>query len=118
MFEKFNRKRYFNKSMESKENKNPNIFAKWIKRFGVAGFMFFLVKGLLWLIVPALIAYFVSYTLLIRFLFIFRRHIFNVIIQNNHVRSEFLIILKFYNVARFVSFAALARGQPHIGHQR
>jgi hypothetical protein len=31
---------------------------KWVKRLGVAGFMFFLVKGLLWLIVPALIAYF------------------------------------------------------------
>lgn len=33
-------------------------FAKWIKRFGVAGFLFFFIKGLLWLIVPALIAYF------------------------------------------------------------
>jgi hypothetical protein len=30
----------------------------WIKRFGAAGFVFFLVKGLLWLIVPALVAYF------------------------------------------------------------
>jgi hypothetical protein len=30
----------------------------WLKRFGVAGFIFFLVKGLLWLIVPAVIAYF------------------------------------------------------------
>ncbi|CAN5840441.1 hypothetical protein BH20ACI4_BH20ACI4_21480 [soil metagenome] len=40
------------------ENRNPGVFAKWIKRFGVAGFMFFLIKGLLWLIVPALIAYF------------------------------------------------------------
>lgn len=29
----------------------------WIKRLGVAGFLFFLIKGLLWLIVPALIAY-------------------------------------------------------------
>jgi hypothetical protein len=27
----------------------------WIKRFGTAGFLFFLVKGLLWLIVPGLI---------------------------------------------------------------
>ena len=32
--------------------------ARWIKRFGFAGFMFFLIKGLLWLIVPALVAYF------------------------------------------------------------
>jgi hypothetical protein len=32
--------------------------AKLIKRFGVAGFLFFLIKGLLWLIIPALAAYF------------------------------------------------------------
>lgn len=31
---------------------------KWIKRLGFAGFMFFLIKGLLWLLVPGLIAYF------------------------------------------------------------
>jgi hypothetical protein len=31
--------------------------SQWIKRFGFAGFMFFLIKGLLWLIVPALVAY-------------------------------------------------------------
>jgi hypothetical protein len=43
---------------EQAEKDNPNLFAKWIKRFGFAGFMFFLIKGLLWLIVPALIAYF------------------------------------------------------------
>lgn len=30
---------------------------RWLKRLGVAGFLFFLVKGLLWLIVPALIGY-------------------------------------------------------------
>ncbi len=29
--------------------------AKWIKRFGFWGFMFFFVKGLLWLIVPAVL---------------------------------------------------------------
>lgn len=28
----------------------------WIKRFGFWGFMFFLVKGLLWLALPALLA--------------------------------------------------------------
>ena len=33
----------------------------WIKRFGAAGFVFFLVKGLLWLIVPAVVAYFALY---------------------------------------------------------
>jgi hypothetical protein len=30
----------------------------WVKRFGAAGFVFFLVKGLLWLIIPAVVAYF------------------------------------------------------------
>ncbi len=40
---------------KKKENVSQN---KWIKRFGLAGFMFFLIKGLMWLIVPALIAYF------------------------------------------------------------
>jgi hypothetical protein len=30
----------------------------WIKKMGFWGFMFFLVKGLLWLTVPALIALF------------------------------------------------------------
>jgi hypothetical protein len=32
-------------------------FTKWLKRLGVAGFVFFLVKGLLWLLVPLLIGY-------------------------------------------------------------
>ena len=30
--------------------------AKWIKRLGFWGFMFFLVKGLLWLLIPAVLA--------------------------------------------------------------
>jgi hypothetical protein len=30
--------------------------ANWIKRLGFWGFLFFLVKGLLWLLVPALAA--------------------------------------------------------------
>jgi hypothetical protein len=34
---------------------NPRLIA-WIKRLGFWGFCFFLVKGLLWLLVPALIA--------------------------------------------------------------
>jgi len=33
---------------------------KWIKRLGFWGFLFFLVKGLLWLLVPALVAFWVS----------------------------------------------------------
>jgi hypothetical protein len=36
----------------------PLTAKSWIKRLGFWGFMFFLVKGLLWLIIPALIAYF------------------------------------------------------------
>jgi hypothetical protein len=28
---------------------------RWLKRLGVAGFMFFLVKGLMWLALPALL---------------------------------------------------------------
>ena len=28
----------------------------WVKRLGFWGFMFFLVKGLLWLIIPAVVA--------------------------------------------------------------
>jgi len=30
--------------------------SKWIKRLGVWGFLFFLLKGLAWLVVPVLIA--------------------------------------------------------------
>lgn len=44
--------------MDSNVVNEERGFVFWIKRLGVAGFMFFLVKGLLWLIVPALIAYF------------------------------------------------------------
>lgn len=31
---------------------------RWVQRLGAAGFLFFLIKGLLWLTVPALLAYF------------------------------------------------------------
>ena len=41
---------------QPREKKRPAV--QWIKRFGVAGLLFFFFKGLLWLIVPALIAYF------------------------------------------------------------
>jgi len=29
---------------------------RWLKRLGFWGFMFFLVKGLLWLLIPAVVA--------------------------------------------------------------
>jgi len=51
------RRRYLN--IVHKEARKREITLKtWVKRLGVAGFLFFLIKGLLWLIVPALIAYF------------------------------------------------------------
>jgi hypothetical protein len=43
---------------EIEKPEKPSTFTRWFKRFGVAGFLFFLVKGLLWLIIPALIVYF------------------------------------------------------------
>jgi len=33
---------------------------RWIKKLGFWGFMFFLVKGLLWLTIPALLAFFAA----------------------------------------------------------
>lgn len=38
--------------------KEPGTGKRWGKRLGIAAFLFFLIKGLLWLIVPALIYYF------------------------------------------------------------
>lgn len=37
--------------MNENAEKNKTPAAKWIKRFGVAGFLFFFIKGLLWLAV-------------------------------------------------------------------
>jgi hypothetical protein len=39
--------------------KRPNL-KNWIKTLGFWGFLFFLVKGLLWLTIPALIAFFAN----------------------------------------------------------
>ncbi len=33
----------------------PPTPRRWLARLGLAGFLFFLIKGLLWLIVPALV---------------------------------------------------------------
>lgn len=33
----------------------PKPIARWVARFGLAGFLFFLIKGLLWLAIPALL---------------------------------------------------------------
>jgi hypothetical protein len=48
---------YFNGMSEERQKKKCPA-KTWVKRFGAAGVVFFLVKGLLWLIVPALAAYF------------------------------------------------------------
>lgn len=44
-------------SMQEEPVKRRCPARTWVKRFGAAGFVFFLVKGLLWLIVPAVVAY-------------------------------------------------------------
>ena len=52
-------RRYFRGVIKANTHIEKNEAAKtWLKRLGFWGFMFFFVKGLLWLIVPALIAYF------------------------------------------------------------
>jgi len=43
---------------ELKNNEKKNIFAKWLKKFGFWGFMFFFLKGMLWLIVPTVLVWF------------------------------------------------------------
>jgi hypothetical protein len=55
--EELNRKGYFN-DMQEEPQKETRPALTWTKRVGIAAFLFFLIKGLLWLIVPALIAYF------------------------------------------------------------
>lgn len=34
----------------------PKLQSTWLKRIGIGGFLFFLIKGLLWLTVPAVLA--------------------------------------------------------------
>lgn len=34
----------------------PKLPPAWLKRLGVGGFLFFMIKGVLWLTVPALLA--------------------------------------------------------------
>ena len=38
------------------QSKQENKVIRWFKRIGIIGFLFFLIKGLLWLLVPYLIA--------------------------------------------------------------
>jgi hypothetical protein len=41
---------------EAAEQPRQRSFNLWLKRIGLAGFLFYLVKGLLWIIIPALMA--------------------------------------------------------------
>lgn len=55
-FENFAQTIYFMNIVSERKEK---FIAKMVKRFGVAGFLFFLIKGLLlYVILPALAAYF------------------------------------------------------------
>ena len=38
------------------EQSRHQPYSYWLKRIGLAGFLFYLIKGLLWIIIPALIA--------------------------------------------------------------
>lgn len=42
----------------SQETASEAPRAAWLKRFGAAAFLFFFVKGLLWLLVPFLVLWF------------------------------------------------------------
>jgi len=45
--------------MQKEGSQVPSTTARWTKRVGIAAFLFFLIKGvILWVIVPAIVAYF------------------------------------------------------------
>jgi hypothetical protein len=44
--------------MSEEQNKKENPAIKWLKRLGLAGFMFFFIKGLIWLALFIVAAYF------------------------------------------------------------
>jgi hypothetical protein len=44
------------KMSRKEETEEPSRWRLWLKKMGVAGFVFFTVKGLLWLAVPAVAA--------------------------------------------------------------
>jgi hypothetical protein len=44
--------------MENEGSRPSTSTERWTKRVGTAAFLFFLIKGLLWLIVPAIVTYF------------------------------------------------------------
>jgi hypothetical protein len=44
-----------NDESQAKPSRQPAIVL-WLKRLGIVGFLFFLAKGLLWLLLPVLVA--------------------------------------------------------------
>jgi hypothetical protein len=44
--------------MQEEPQRGTHPALTWTKRVGLVAFLFFLIKGLLWLIIPAIIAYF------------------------------------------------------------
>lgn len=44
--------------MQKEPGKKENPVTKWIKRFGIAGFLFFFIKGLVWLALLIAATYF------------------------------------------------------------
>jgi hypothetical protein len=44
-------------AMQEERSRRSSSAERWTKRVGVAAFLFFLIKGILWLIVPAIVAY-------------------------------------------------------------
>jgi hypothetical protein len=49
---------YYRLSMRKEGTHISSPAERWTRRVGVAAFLFFLIKGILWLIVPAIAAYF------------------------------------------------------------
>jgi len=45
---------FYQKPVSSNEDK----FARWLEKFGLIGFLFFFAKGMLWLLLPALLIMF------------------------------------------------------------
>lgn len=43
--------------LTSAKPRRLRLACSWLKRLGVGGFVFFLLKGLLWLLLPSLLAY-------------------------------------------------------------
>jgi hypothetical protein len=44
--------------MQPHDTSNSSAAERWTKRIGIAAFLFFFIKGLLWLVVPTIVAYF------------------------------------------------------------